>query len=46
MQFVVTTHSPIILQGASDIAQIVVLDGDTIKPVMLTLLIMMSVKFF
>lgn len=27
VQFVVTTHSPIILQGASDIAQIVVLDG-------------------
>lgn len=31
VQFIVTTHSPIILQGASDIAQIVVLDGDTIK---------------
>lgn len=27
VQFIVTTHSPIILQGASDIAQVVILDG-------------------
>lgn len=31
VQFIVTTHSPIILQGASDIAQVVVLDGTTIR---------------
>jgi len=30
VQFIVTTHSPIILQGASDIAQVVVLDGENI----------------
>lgn len=30
VQFIVTTHSPVILQGAADIAQIVVLDGKTI----------------
>lgn len=31
VQFIVTTHSPIILQGASDIAQVVVLDGTNIR---------------
>ncbi len=31
VQFVVTTHSPIILQGAADIAQVVVLDGSSMR---------------